>query len=233
MPAFALASPSPTLIGHFFEDPAPSLPCEAIRVLIVAEDPLARAGLAALLAEQPDCAIVGQLAPDNDLVPALERLHPDAVVWYAERVPTLPDHLADLGEAAPPVLLLSSADSPPARGAAAGVRGLLPRDVDASGLVAALRAMVRGLIVVDPVFAGGLPSPGDRTSAALPEELTPREVEVLQLLPAGLSNKGLARRLGISEHTVKFHINAIFGKLDAHTRTEAVARAARLGLIVL
>ena len=246
MLALHLAPGSPIPIGHVVDDLVPEGP-ETIRVLVVAEDRLARAGLAALLAEQPDVTVVGQLAPDGDLAPALERLRPDAVVWDGEEAPVLPEPPAapespgDLGDTAPPVLLLSSVDTLPARGLAGGIRGLLPRDVDAPVLAAALRAIVRGLVVTDPVFTEGLPSSGDqglrrdpgRPPAALPEELTPREVEVLELLAAGLSNKDIAGHLGISEHTVKFHISAIFGKLDAHTRTEAAARAARLGLIVL
>ena len=244
--ALHLAPVSPIPIGHVVEDLVPEDP-ETIRVLVVAEDRLARAGLAALLAEQPDFTVVGQLGPDGDLATALERLRPDAVVWDGEEALALPESLAapeppgDLGDATPPVLLLSSADAPPERGPAGGVRGLLPRDVDAAALAAALRAIVRGLVVTDPVFTESLPAPGDpglrrepgRPPAALAEELTPREVEVLELLAAGLSNKDIAAQLGISEHTVKFHISAIFGKLDAHTRTEAAARAARLGLIVL
>jgi DNA-binding NarL/FixJ family response regulator len=65
------------------------------------------------------------------------------------------------------------------------------------------------------------------------EDLTPRELEVLGLLAEGLPNKAIGLRLGISEHTVKFHVNAVLGKLGAQSRTEAVVRATRLGLILL
>jgi DNA-binding NarL/FixJ family response regulator len=67
----------------------------------------------------------------------------------------------------------------------------------------------------------------------LTEELTPRETEVLQLLAEGLTNKAIADRLGISRHTVKFHVNAILTKLNAQSRTEAVVRATRSGLLAL
>jgi two-component system, NarL family, nitrate/nitrite response regulator NarL len=87
--------------------------------------------------------------------------------------------------------------------------------------------------VLDPAFTGALPSLRVPKGAGPLEALTPREAEVLQLVAAGLPNKLIAERLGISEHTVRFHLNAIFGKLDAHTRTEAVTRAARLGVIAL
>lgn len=74
----------------------------------------------------------------------------------------------------------------------------------------------------------------DRHEDVLPaEELTPRELQVLQLVAEGLPNKAIAQRLHISEHTVKFHVAAILSKLDAHTRTEAVTRAVRQGLIIL
>lgn len=78
------------------------------------------------------------------------------------------------------------------------------------------------------------PAPTQETSdSALVEALTPREREVLELLAEGLSNKDIGRALGISEHTAKFHVNALLGKLDAQTRTEAVVRALRLGLLHL
>jgi DNA-binding CsgD family transcriptional regulator len=67
----------------------------------------------------------------------------------------------------------------------------------------------------------------------LAEALTPRELDVLQLLSQGLANKLIARRLGISEHTVKFHVNAILGKLGAQSRSEAIVQALRLGLVAL
>lgn len=74
----------------------------------------------------------------------------------------------------------------------------------------------------------------DRREDILPaEDLTVREHQVLQLLAEGLSNKAIAHRLRISEHTAKFHVAAIFGKLEAHSRTEAVTRAVRQGLIIL
>ncbi len=95
--------------------------------------------------------------------------------------------------------------------------------------------MGRSLVVLDGSFAGDLllsaqpEASGDRPV----EDLTPRELEVLQLLAEGLANKAIAQRLGVSDHTIKFHVNAILGKLGAQSRTEAVVRATRLGLIVL
>jgi two-component system nitrate/nitrite response regulator NarL len=96
-----------------------------------------------------------------------------------------------------------------------------------------LRAAAGGLIVLDPALAGAVLSARETSPDRLVEELTPRELEVLQLLAEGLPNKAIGLRLEISEHTVKFHVNAILGKLGAQSRTEAVVRASRLGLIIL
>jgi len=101
-------------------------------------------------------------------------------------------------------------------------------------LLAALQAVARGLAVFEPTLSPVRPTP--RASASTPtspEALTPREREVLSLLAEGLSNKAIADRLAISEHTAKFHVNAVLSKLGVQRRTEAVVRAARLGLVTL
>jgi len=207
---------------------------EVLRVLIVAGDSLARAGLTALLADQPGVRIVGEAAPDADSAFDVESYRPDVVLWDAG-LGSGPqeDDLAGIAEADAPVLVLLPPDADAAGAHAAGARGLLRRETDSPGLVAALRAIDQGLIVWDPAFSGGFSPARGASSGELVEALTRREEEVLQLLAAGLPNKTIAERLAISEHTVKFHVNAVMGKLGAHSRTEAVARAARLGLVVL
>jgi len=107
----------------------------------------------------------------------------------------------------------------------AGARGLLPRDTGSERLAAALLAAAQGLAVLDPALAVPVLGGRDQAVPALVEALTPRELEVLQLLAEGLPNKAIAHRLDISEHTVKFHVNAVMGKLGAQSRTEAVVRA--------
>jgi DNA-binding NarL/FixJ family response regulator len=94
-------------------------------------------------------------------------------------------------------------------------------------------AAAQGLVVLDPSLSNPALLARDPSSPSLVEELTPRELQVLELLAEGLPNKVIARRLGISDHTVKFHVNAVLGKLGAQSRTEAVVRATRLGLILL
>jgi two-component system, NarL family, nitrate/nitrite response regulator NarL len=229
--AAAIASPWVQPVDYVpEEDPQDASP-EEIRILVVAGDPLARAGLAALVGAMPDCRAVGEVPGDAALSEAIERVRPDVVVWDLGQSGVAPDP-ESLGEGAPPVLVLAPRELPefpPVPGSAGGV---LARDTDVATLAAALRAVARGLVVLDPSVAAVAPL-RDRAAVELPEPLTPRELEVLQSLAAGLPNKVIADRLGISEHTVRFHLNAIFGKLEAHTRTEAVSRAVRLGLIVL
>jgi two-component system, NarL family, response regulator YdfI len=116
----------------------------------------------------------------------------------------------------------------------AGVRGILPPDVDTEQLVKALEGVSQGLVVLHPreiQAERDLRTAGDSLEAA--ESLTPREREVLQMMARGLGNKEIAARLKISEHTAKFHVASILGKLGASTRTEAVSVALRRGLILI
>lgn len=215
---------------------------EELRVLVVADDPLTRAGLAALLSGPLGCTVVGQVTGDADLRTEVAVARPDVILWDLGWDPLSPatgsasslERLADqVAEIDVPVVALVAEEAYTRAVWTAGARGLLPRDVDAEELAAALVAVVRGLVVLTPALAGALMPADHLPETRLVEALTPREREVLQLLAEGLPNKAIARRLGISEHTVKFHVNAILGKLGAQSRTEAVVRATRLGLIFL
>jgi DNA-binding NarL/FixJ family response regulator len=210
-------------------------------VLIVADDPLARAGLAAMLADQLGCIVVGHVAESAELLGSLDVYRPDVVLWdlgwdAASALPSLEEtleRLSELGDAGASVVALIPDDAYAIEAQTAGARGLLLRDSGAESLVAALTAAAQGLVVLDPSLANSAQGSRDPSSPSLVEELTPRELEVLELLAEGLPNKVIARRLGISDHTVKFHVNAVLGKLGAQSRTEAVVRATRLGLILL
>jgi two-component system nitrate/nitrite response regulator NarL len=117
-----------------------------------------------------------------------------------------------------------------------GARGVLLRDSEPQVLAAAIQALAQGLVVLAPELARLWPlesQSNDLEAEAPLEPLTERELEVLQLLALGLSNKAIARRLEISEHTAKFHVASVLGKLGAQSRTEAVVRAAQLGLVML
>ena len=212
-----------------------------LRVLIVADDPLARAGLATLLTQQPGCTVVGQMAGQADVLDGLRLYQPDVVVWdlgweptpELAVSPTALEQLADVRDAGQPVVALLPDERYTALVWASGVRGLLPRDVDAATLALALPAVAQGLVVCDAELVSGLLPARHPQPMSPTEALTPREQEVLQLLAEGLPNKTIADRLHISEHTVKFHVNAILSKLGAQSRTEAVVRATRLGLLLL
>lgn len=205
-----------------------------VRILIVADDPLARTGLAALLREQPGCILLGEFASDADVLAAVEDRRPDVLLWdLGWNGEAALEHLADLKDYALASAVLLPDESLAVEAVAAGARGVLLRNTEPPTLAAALDAVARGLTVVDPALVASLLPARDRGLPPPVEELTPRERGVLQLLAEGLSNKAIAERLGISEHTVKFHVNAILGKLGAQSRTEAVTRAARLGLIIL
>lgn len=122
-----------------------------------------------------------------------------------------------------------------ARLVASGVRAVLRSDCSTRQLAAALQAAEAGLAVLEPETLLGLLHPPLEAAELEPgeEELTPRETEVLRMMTAGLSNREIASTLGISEHTVKFHITSIFGKLGTTSRTEAVTEGLRRGLVLL
>jgi two-component system nitrate/nitrite response regulator NarL len=223
-----------------------------LRVLVVADDPLARAGLATLLAGSPGSLVVSRIAGDADVLAALDVYRPDVVVWdlgwdpghalaSPQHVPrpeqegpkTPLERLADLREAGVAVVALLPDSTYTGAAWTAGARGLLLREASAETLAASLQAVVQGLVVCDATLAATL-LPARRLEPVPPvDTLTPRETEVLRLVAEGLPNKTIADRLHISEHTVKFHLNAIMGKLGAQSRTEAVVRATRLGLLLL
>ncbi len=213
------------------------------RILIVADNLLARAGLAALLAERSNCEVVGQVAGGETLADDIDVYRAEALVWdfgwqpqvALERLSQLVDELGESGVLPVAVLL---PDEGYAAGAAALLRtmragGIFLRDGNTTQLMAALPLVAQGVIVIDPALADVILPDGEAPPEAPGETLTPRELEVLQLLAEGLPNKIIARRMGISDHTVKFHVNAIMGKLDAQSRTGAVVTATRLGLIML
>ncbi len=206
-----------------------------VRILIVAGDPGSSSGVAARLAGHPDCTVVDEVPPDADLPAAVALSRPDVIVWDLGEDPeaTL-ERLAEANDAGVPIVAVIPDEAEGIRALAAGAKGLLSRDPDPQQLVAAAQAAAAGLLALDPSAAGFISSlAASGGHAGLIEDLTPREREVLRLLAEGLPNKAIAGRLGISEHTAKFHVHTILGKLGTQSRTEAVVRAARLGLITL
>lgn len=208
-------------------------PAQITRVLILADDPLVRAGLAALLSSQSSLTVAAQSSSDVDAAALLDAFQPDVVLWDLGWSPD--SQIATLSQFVEghsvPVVALLTVDSLADVARAAGARGLLPRTSNANQMAAALHAVVQGLLVFDETLLAA-PSPTP-TALDLLEPLSARELEVLRHLAEGLSNKEIARVIGVSEHTAKFHVNAILGKLGAQSRTEAVVKATRAGLILL
>jgi len=204
-----------------------------VRVVVVGEDPLARSGLVALLASADELSLAGQAAPD-EAAALLRTTEADVVLWdTGVETPADLEALQDIAARNGPALVVLTVGEgrvPDLLGT--GARGVLTRDTDAGRLIAALQAAALGLVVVDERLSE---SALRRRAAAEPlvDALTPREIEVLQLIGQGLSNRAIAQRLAISEHTAKFHVNAILGKLGAQTRAEAVAQGVRSGLLLL
>lgn len=209
---------------------------EPTPLIVLADDPLARAGLAALLASLPGYVVVAQTAAEQlgDAVAGTIDATAAGIVWDWGGVPEwATDREPDESLAGGIPVLALVADEDAARLAwRTGCRGVLSRDAHEERLAAAIAAVVTGLVVTSPSLRGALVREDDAIEMAA-VDLTPREVEVLTLLAEGLTNKAIAHRLTISEHTVKFHVNAIMGKLDAQSRTDAVVRATRQGLIAL
>jgi len=140
--------------------------------------------------------------------------------------------LADLP--IPVVLLLDFADSALAGSALrSGIRGAISLDATPEEIEGAIHAVHAGLVVTTPVWLAELLPEAQPLAEELAEPLSDRELEVLDLLAEGLSNKLVAHRLSISEHTVKTHVASIFAKLGVSSRTEAVSQAIRRGLVML
>ncbi len=195
-----------------------------LRVAVITDDPLLRTGLTSLLASGAGVEVV---ALETAQV-ALWDSGPDATRALTR--------LRELSALRVPVVAVVSDASQLGPALAAGARGVVLRDQVGSGIGAALAAVQSGLTVIDTALAQGLvpPTPAARASTgARTAELTDRERQVVALLAEGLSNKLVADRLGISDHTAKFHVNGVMAKLGASTRTEAVVEAVRRGLVTL
>ena len=210
-----------------------------LRVLVAAGTALVRAGLAALRGDHRGLEVVGQAAIGDELEAALDLYRPDVVVCDLGYDPLAAiEWLNEQSSEGAPFVALAAGSQAASEAVpaliGAGVRGLLLEAVQPDALAAAILAVSHGMTVIGPGIPlppWGIHAPGASRPGI--EAFTPREREVLALLAEGLPNKLIARQLHISEHTVKFHINGLLTKLGVASRTEAVVRATRLGLIAL
>lgn len=208
---------------------------DSVQVLVVASWPAVRAGLRAMLDGVDGIRVAGEVTLAGLASGLLSNV--DAYVIDLDDDPATVTAIEEALAAAPAVLLASEPDDYRGLAEQEGPRAYLLRQAGGEEIAAAVHAVLRGLVVFDPVVArvlrGALPSPVRVDSPELAETLTDRELEVLRELALGLPNKAIALRLGISDHTVKFHVGAILAKLGAAGRTEAVMIAARRGLLPL
>ncbi len=213
------------------------------RVLIAADSAIARAGLEAILLSHADFTLVGSVGTQpTAIVQQIETSAPDVLLLDWDRVEdeAISEQLFALGmdvEDLPAIAILTDSLTSTSQALRLGVRAILPRFATKSEIIAAVAAAATGLFVLHPDAVETLQTTLPSTARTLPasplQALTPREIEVLGMLAEGMGNKTIARQLGISEHTVKFHVASILSKLNASSRTEAVTLGARLGLIML
>jgi DNA-binding NarL/FixJ family response regulator len=206
-----------------------------IRLLVVDDHPVVRAGMVAVLGEQGDFEVVGEAANGAEALVLVPRLHPDVVLMDL-RMPVMDGAEATAritAEAgAPQVLVLTTYDTDAdiVRAVEAGARGYLLKDAPTGVLADAIRRAARGETVLAPPVAARL---ADRLRGPARPELTGREVQVLGLVARGLSNADIGRELFIGEATVKTHLIRAFAKLGVADRTAAVTAAYASGLLEL
>lgn len=204
-----------------------------VRVLLVDDHPVVRAGLRALLTTAGSVEVIGEAESGEEAVATTAELRPDVVLMdlqMGEGLDGVAATAALLAKPEPPTVLILTTydtDADILRAVEAGAAGYLLKDAAPERLIEAVHAAARGETVLAPVVAQRLM---DRLRSPLPE-LSGRELEVLEQVAQGLSNQEIARTLFISEATVKSHLVHAFGKLDADSRTGAVAAARRAGLI--
>ncbi len=214
---------------------------EPIRVLLADDHTLFRKGIRTILDQMPDVEVVGEAASGHEAVALAHDLVPDVILMDI-KMPGLTgmDATRSILQENPHigVILVTMYDDPESAfaGMRAGARGYVLKEAEPEELRRALEAAHRGEVMLCPIIArkvldhfGSDPKPSQQ---GLPyEQLTQRELQVLQLAADGLSNKEIAHRLVISEKTVKNHIANIFSKLNVNDRTQAILYALRQGLV--
>lgn len=204
-----------------------------ITVLLVDDHPIVRTGLRTLLDRQPDVEVIGEAATGEEAVALAGHLHPDVVLCDLRLGEGMDGVQATEAlraqDPAPAVIILTTfdRDAEILRAIEAGAAGYLLKDVSPATILQSLKEAAAGQIVLAPEMAQrvvhGMRQPRVR--------LTDRELDVLRLLDTGASNREIARRLFVTEATVKTHLVNLFGKLHAESRAKAVAIARESGLI--
>jgi len=221
---------------------------KVIRVLVADDHPVVREGLSAIVDAEDDIVVVGQAWDGHEAVRLAHQLRPDVVLMdlkmpNMDGVEAIERIRAEVPGTYVLILTTYVDDEYILDGIRAGARGYLLKDAPPDELMRAIRVVARGESLLEPVIAAkvldklsALMAQGDAddpTETTRDITLTAREKEILILLAGGARNKDIADALFISERTVKVHITSLMQKLDANTRTEAVAKAIKRGLISL
>jgi DNA-binding NarL/FixJ family response regulator len=208
-----------------------------IRILVADDHPMLREGLVSVLSTQPDLEVIGEATDGSETVRLAERLEPDVILLDLE-MPGLDgvvalEKLRDAGSGARTIVFTAYDTDERILGALrAGARGYLLKGASRTEIFDAIRTVHSGGSLLGPVVTTRLLEHVERgDEQERPNNLTPRELEVLALLTRGRKNSEIADTLFISERTVKFHVSSILGKLGAENRTEAVRVAVRRGLV--
>ena len=202
----------------------------SIRVLIADDHPIARSGVAQILNEERGIRVVAQATDGVEAVELFTRLQPDVALVdlrmpKLEGVQVVEQIRSTCPEAAIIILTTYDTDNDIEMALRAGAKAYLVKDVSPQDLIACVRAVHAGRTWVSPTIAAKL------VAHVTNVRLTTRELAVLRLLAAGKSNREIADALGISDGTVKIHVTHLFTKLEVTSRTEAIATAARRGLV--
>ena len=204
----------------------------SIRILVADDHPVVRTGLTAVLAQQPDLELVAE-AENGERAVALYREHRPDVCLMDLRMPVMDgvEAIRTITTEFPSARILAlttyEGDADIRRALEAGARGYLLKDMLLTDVIRAVRAVHRGERVIPNAVAARLAEFPERS------DLTERELEILQLVARGLSNKEAARAIGRTDETVKIHLKNVFTKLGVADRTEAVTVALTRGLIHL
>ena len=201
-----------------------------IRVLIADDHPLVRRGLAAIINMEDDATVVGEAGDGDEAVTLWRRLHPDVTLMdlrmpRLEGVQAIRQIHAEDANARIIVLTTFDHDEDIYAGLRAGAKAYLLKDVQPEELFRCIRAVHAGEAYLQPRVAAKL------AQRMHEESLTEREVQILKLLAEGRSNRGIGQALFITESTVKSHLKSLFAKLDVTSRAEAIALAAKRGLV--
>lgn len=202
-----------------------------VAVAIFSIDPILRRNLEQLPHDDPAFALVGD--HPSSVPELLNQYRIDVLLADAPTRELLAEYRGRHDQVALVVLLDGADPEDGVRALKAGARAVLHRSSSRNEIIAAIKVITSGLIVLPPELLATLLHEAPPADDVLKAQLTRRELEVLAAMADGASNKAIARQLGISFHTAKFHVAAILAKLDADSRTEAVAKATQSGLVML